>query len=128
MTTTRDPALTTLLCHPQPLFTLPTWHNGSYGKLRLRIIQFKSVGLPIAVILVDTKGGVPARLSIDIENIAQVLPIDHFLLKSYNENEGLLEALTAAGVIADTGARYPGPNGGFPIVRLLPSYIPPMTV
>lgn len=43
----------------------------------------------------------------------------HAALKTYSENEGMLEALTAAGIVEDTGARVKTGFVEVPIVRIL---------
>ena len=40
-------------------------------------------------------------------------------IKDYSENEGMLEALVDAGIVADTGQRFAGGRVEFPIVRIL---------
>jgi len=58
-----------------------------------------------------------AMLSVNIPSVD--LAEDEFLFKTYSENDGLLEAMLAAGVIAVIGTEHTA-AGPMPVCRLLP--------
>ena len=69
----------------------------------------------LAVQLIDTGDGMHyATVSVNVEGAP--LAGEEFVFKTYSENEGLLEALTAAGVVAVTGKT----TDVGPVCRLLP--------
>lgn len=62
-------------------------------------------GLP-ALLLVDDKNGEPvARATVNLPGGA--IKANHIFIKSWDENEGLLEVLEAAGVVRRTGQYEP---------------------
>lgn len=76
-------------------------------------------GAGLAVELIDEEDGTPyATASVNVEGVE--LAGDEFVFKTYSENEGLLQAMLQAGVIAMTG-RYAevGFAGPQPVCRLL---------
>ena len=72
-------------------------------------------------------GGIAVKLIADGEDYAMLsvnfpsvdLAADEFLFKTYSENDGLLEAMLAAGVIAVIGTEDTA-AGPMPVCRLLP--------
>lgn len=73
-----------------------------------------------AVFLTDTRDGGPvATATVNVPGVGENLPEGHALLKDYAENEGMLAALQAAGLVADTGRRVPTGYVQVPVVRLL---------
>lgn len=72
-------------------------------------------GNRLAVQLIDAADGSPyATVSVNVEGVA--LADDEFVFKTYSENEGLLEEMIAAGVVAPTGRMA----AIGPICRLMP--------
>ena len=73
----------------------------------------------LAVQLIDEKdGGDYATVSVNVQTAS--LKEDEFVFKTYSENEGLLEALLAAKVVAVTGRTVEvGMAGPQPICRLV---------
>lgn len=57
-----------------------------------------------ALVLSDESGQriAVATVALDVE-----LPVDRVLIKNWEENEGMLQALTDAGVVVATGRTYP---------------------
>jgi hypothetical protein len=51
------------------------------------------------------------------------LPPGHVAIKSYSENEGVLEALIEAGVVKDTGVKLPSGFISLPVVALTEVYL-----
>jgi hypothetical protein len=51
------------------------------------------------------------------------LPPGHVAIKSYSENEGVLEALIEAGVVKDTGVKLPSGFVSLPVVALTEAYL-----
>jgi len=71
----------------------------------------------LVVDLIDETGEPYARVSI---NFGSRLADDEFVFKTYSENDGLLEAMLAAGVVETTGRFVAvGMAGDQPICRLL---------
>lgn len=72
-------------------------------------------------------GGMAVKLISDGEDYAMLsvnipsadLAADEFLFKTYSENDGLLKAMLAAGVIAVIGTEHTA-AGPMPVCRLLP--------
>lgn len=65
----------------------------------------------LALLLVDAETGEPiAKATLNPwEDV--VLAADEIVVKDYSENEGMLEALTAAGIVEQTGRCVPLPYG-----------------
>lgn len=57
--------------------------------------------------------------SANVPGVSESLPEGAAALKTYAENEGILEVLEAAGIVEDTGERIHSRYVEFPIVRLL---------
>lgn len=73
-----------------------------------------------ALLLTDAEDGSPVTTATaNVPGVSDFLPEGITALKTYAENEGLLEALEAAGVVEDTGERVHSRFVEFPIVRLL---------
>lgn len=68
-------------------------------------------------VLLIVNGEDYAMLSVNIPSVD--LAANEFLFKTYSENEGLLEAMLAAGVIAVIGPEHTA-AGPMPVCRLLP--------
>jgi len=55
----------------------------------------------------------------------QKLPLapGEILIKDYSENEGMLDALVAAGVVSDTGRRIQSEYAVIPVAKLAPEIL-----
>ena len=87
----------------RPSPTLVVSFSGT--SFRLSILREKyAIGGGLAVHLIDDQDGMPfATVSINVEGLD--LADNEFVFKTYSENEGLLEAMLAAGAVELTG-RY----------------------
>lgn len=56
--------------------------------------------------------------SINVAGVSESLSEDQFVLKTYSQGEGLLEALEEAAIVEDTGRRVASRFIECPIVRL----------
>lgn len=70
------------------------------------------------IALVALAGGVPSRLSVNLADELQMEP-DELAIKTYSENEGVLDALLDAGVIAFPHRFITSGHVAFPICRLI---------
>lgn len=76
-----------------------------------------------ALILVDNSDedyGIPvATESVNIAGVSEYLPENQVALKTYSENEGILEALTSARIVRDTGRVIGSGYVTCPVVEIL---------
>ena len=73
-----------------------------------------------AIYLVDAVDGEPvATATVNVEGVSENLPPSEVLIKDYSENEGMMDALVAAGLACDTGRRVPTGYVTVPVARLL---------
>ena len=71
-----------------------------------------------ALILTDVEDG--ADVAVATVNVpSEPLKPGEIILKTWSENDGILEALTEAGIVADTGRRVPCGHTEGVICRLL---------
>ena len=79
-----------------------------------------AAGGATAIYLVDTADGEPvATATVNVEGVSEKLPASEVLIKDYSENEGMMDALIAAGLVRDTGRRVPTGYVTVPVARLL---------
>jgi len=72
----------------------------------------------IAIQLRDADSGEPVATATAAVP-EQALPSNLVLIKSYSENEGMLDALVAAGLVRDTGERVPSGRVQLAVCELL---------
>ena len=73
-----------------------------------------------ALILEDAcDGSLVTTATANVPGVSDSLPDGSAVLKTYAENEGVLEVLEAAGIVEDTGKCVHSRYVEFPIVRLL---------
>lgn len=95
-----------------------TFEFNKYGPRKLSVLtdQYKFGG-GLVVELIDETGEPYTRVSTNCE---VQLAHDEFVFKTYSENDGLLEAMVAAGIVETTGRFVEvGMAGPQPICRLL---------
>lgn len=100
--------------------TLPV--EVEFAGLRCQIIKTTyAYADATAVLLVDAADGSPVTTaSVNVAGVSEHLNSQkQFVLKSYSENEGLLEALQDTGVVEDTGRRVQTDFVECPVVRLI---------
>jgi hypothetical protein len=100
--------------HPPATFAF-----NKYGSRQLSVKASRSLCCGLAVFLEDVEDGEPyATASMRVPGLR--LADDEFVFKTYSENDGLLEAMIAAGIVETTG-RFIGVGmaGDQPICRLL---------
>jgi hypothetical protein len=70
------------------------------GDVELRIGRYNNAHGPLALLLHDPESG--ERLCLATVNIPEImLPLGHTFIKGWSENEGIPEALLAAGIITE---------------------------
>lgn len=74
-------------------------------------------GGAVAIRLIDAEDGGPVATA--TVNPSTPIPASHVAVKSWSENEGMLEALVAAGIVEDTGRRIPCGYTSAALCRLL---------
>lgn len=57
----------------------------------------------LAISLVDANTGEPVAFA--TKNLEESIPKDCVMIKDYSENKGMVESLTNAGILEDTGIR-----------------------
>lgn len=93
------------------------------GPCSIRTLSVRAVvyahGNGLAVQLIDEEDGEPyATVSLNLGGVA--LADDEFVFKTYSENDGLLDAMLAGGIVEKTGRVVEvGFAGAQPICRLL---------
>jgi hypothetical protein len=90
-----------------------------YGPRKLSVLTGRyKFGDGLVVDLLEETGEPYATVSVNIEGVR--LADGEFVFKTYSENDGLLEAMLAAGIVETTGRFVAvGMAGDQPICRLL---------
>jgi len=81
----------------------PTVHFAGF-RCSVHLARYRYAPDQIAIQLRDEDSGEPVATA-TAALPEHTVPTNHILVKSYAENEGLLEALVGAGLVRDTGER-----------------------
>ncbi len=74
-----------------------------------------------AISLIDANdGGSVSRATVNLPN--EVVAANHVFIKDYSENAGMMQALTDAGVVKDTGVKVKCGYTEVSVAELLPPY------
>lgn len=99
---------------------IPLQIHGEVRRLRIVVGTYRDGNLLVR--LVEPNGTPFFKASLTFPGLR--LPHGEFAFKTYSENEGLLDAMLAAGVVAFTGrsVNLPTHAGIVPVCKLLPPY------
>lgn len=97
---------------------MTTFEFNKYGPCDLRVETSRYERAGLAVLLNDAVDDEPFTVaSVNVPGLALAA---EFVFKTYSENDGLLEAMTRAGIVEQTGRFVDvGVAGAQPICRLL---------
>lgn len=91
-----------------------------FGGYLCNVVKGQYANRATAIQLADAIDDSPVTTaSVNIPGISENLPENEMVLKSYSENEGMLEALVDAGIVEDTGRRVHSRYVEMPVVRLV---------